>query len=463
MTPTLRPYQAQAVAAIRQAYQQRHRAVLFVLPTGGGKTVVFSHIAEQAAAKGSRICILVHRQELLRQASASLQALGVHHGLISPRHAVDLSAPVQVASVQTMARRLHKLPASLFQLLVIDEAHHSNAGTWAKVLHHFHAARVLGVTATPCRGDGRGLGEWYSAMVLGPSPADLTAAGYLAPARVLAPPGPSLVGLRKRMGDYDLAQAGSILQQGQAMGDCLAHYRRYLDGQTAIAFCCSVAHAAAVAELFASHGVAAASIDGTMDGPTRERLLSDLGAGRLKVLTSCALIGEGVDVPSVGGCILLRPTQSVSLHLQMIGRCLRPQPGKTAMILDHVGNYQRLGHHLEGREWTLDGKIVRPKDAAPSVKVCPKCFSALASASPRCPECGHQFAPERRELQHVDGELVELQQVERRREQAQAATLEELIAIGKRRGMKNPHGWARHVMAARSLRSGKARVREVVA
>jgi DNA repair protein RadD len=466
MSVQLRPYQLDAVHQIRDAFHQRHRAVLFVLPTGGGKTVIFSHIAEQAAAKGSRICILVHRQELLRQASTSLQSLGVRHGLISPRHSMDLSAHVQVASVQTLARRLHRLPASLFQLLVVDEAHHSNAGTWARVLDHFQAARVLGVTATPCRTDGRGLGEWYSHMVQGPTAAELTAAGFLAPARVLAPPGPSLVGLRKRMGDYDMSQAGQILQAGQAMGDCLAHYRRYLDGQTAIAFCCSVAHAEAATQLFASHGVPAASIDGTMDGPTRERLLADLAAGRLKVLTSCALIGEGVDVPSVSGCILLRPTQSVSLHLQMIGRCLRPQLWKTAVVLDHVGNYQRLGHHLEQREWTLEGTPKKDRDQAPSVKVCPKCFAAMASVARACPECGHEFVPERRELQHVDGELVELQQVERRQrrmEEGQAQTYEELVALGKARGMKHPHGWARHRMQARSQRVGRMRVREVIA
>jgi DNA repair protein RadD len=171
MTPTLRPYQSAAVDQIRESYRRGHRSTLFVLPTGGGKTVVFSHIAEQAAAKGSRICILVHRQELLRQASTSLTSLGVRHGLISPRHAMDLSQMVQVASVQTLARRLHKLPPSAFNLLVVDEAHHSNAGTWAKVLAHFQAARVLGVTATPCRCDGRGLGEWYQSMVLGPTAA----------------------------------------------------------------------------------------------------------------------------------------------------------------------------------------------------------------------------------------------------------------------------------------------------
>jgi DNA repair protein RadD len=221
-----------------------------VLPTGGGKTVVFSHIAEQAAGRGNRICVLVHRQELLRQASASLTSLGVRHGLIAASRSMDLSrtgAGRQRADPGPAAAQAACRP--MFQLLVIDEAHHSNAGTWAKVLST-SSARVLGVTATPCRSDGRGLGEWYSAMVLGPTPAELTEQGFLAAARVLAPPGPSLVGLRKRMGDYDLNQAGQILQAGQAMGDCLAHYRRYLDGQTAIAFCCSVAHAEAVAELF---------------------------------------------------------------------------------------------------------------------------------------------------------------------------------------------------------------------
>jgi superfamily II DNA or RNA helicase len=517
MTPTLRPYQTQAVAEIREAFRQRQRSVLFVLPTGGGKTVLFSHITRETAARGNRVCVLVHRQELLRQASASLRALDVPHGLIAANRSMDLSQSVQVASVQTLARRLHRIPREFFQLLVVDEAHHSNAGTWARVLEHCHRARVLGVTATPCRCDGRGLGEWYGAMVLGPSPAELTDAGFLAPARVLAPPGPSLQGLRKRMGDFDMRQASEMLGSGQAMGSPLAHYRQHLDGRTAIAFCCSVAHAEAVARLFNDHGIAAASIDGTMDSATREQLLADLGADRLKVLTSCSLIGEGVDVPSVAGCILLRPTQSVSLHLQMIGRCLRPQDGKQAVILDHVGNTQRLGHHLEEREWSLEGTPKKDREKAPSVKVCPACFSAMPSAKPICPDCGHQFVPERRELEHVEGELVEVQRQDKglqpgdevfvnlgsgwrggfvvesldnkdritvrarkedgtlgahistpakdvqailpfRREQSTATTLEQLIDVGKRRGMKNPRGWARHVLAARQTKGHWSRV-----
>ena len=399
----LRPYQTQLVTEIRGQYQLGHKAVLSVLPTGGGKTVCFAHIAQAASVKGNRVLILVHRAELLDQASRAIPA---PHGIIAAGRAMDLSHTVQVASVQTVARRLHLLPRDFFQLLVVDEAHHTTAGTWAKVVAHFSQAKLLGVTATPIRGDGRGLGEHYQAMVQGPTAAELTSEGYLAPARVLAPPGFDSAGLRKRMGDFDTKQAEQRV--GTIMGDCLGHYRKHLSGQTAIAFCCSVAHAEAVAALFQSAGIAAASIDGTMDASTRRELLQRLAVGDLKVLTSCALIGEGVDVPSVGGCILLRPTASVGLHLQMIGRCLRPQPGKTAVVLDHVGNTLRLGHHLEERDWTLDGLRKRDREAAPSVKVCPQCFATSPSTAQVCRDCGHVFAPpERREIKVVDGELVE--------------------------------------------------------
>jgi superfamily II DNA or RNA helicase len=443
----LRPYQQQLVTDIRLQYQLGHRKVLMVLSTGGGKTCIFSHIAQSAARKGNRVLIAVHRQELLDQACRSLP---MPHGVIAANRAMDLSAAVQVASVQTLARRLHKLPRDFFQLVIIDEAHHSNAGTWAKVLEHFHQAHLLGVTATPIRLDGRGLGEHYQAMVEGPSAAWLTDNGYLAPARVLAPPGFDTTGLRKRMGDFDTKEAEHRI--GTIMGDCLSHYRKHLDGQTAIAFCCSVAHAEAVAALFQCNGIPAASIDGSMDAGTRRELLSDIGTGRIKVLTSCALIGEGVDVPSVGGCILLRPTASTSLHLQMIGRCLRPSPGKAAaVVLDHVGNTLRLGHHLEPREWTLEGLAKRDREKAPSVKVCPSCFATSMSAAQVCRECGHVFAPqEARELQQVEGELVEVQRQQQRRQQGTAQSLDDLRQLAQQRGYKR--GWAERVYQARLLK-----------
>jgi len=336
------------------------------------------------------------------------------------------------------------LPRDFFQLLVVDEAHHTTAKSWDDCIQHFQAAKLLGVTATPIRSDGRGLGAHYQAMVQGPTAAELTDAGFLAPARVLAPPGFNATGLRKTMGDFDTKQAEQRV--GTIMGDCIGHYRKHLAGQTAIAFCCSVAHAEAVAALFMGAGIPAASIDGTMSNEQRRDLLQALGTGRIRVLTSCALIGEGVDVPSVGGCILLRPTASVALHLQMIGRCLRPQPGKRAVVLDHVGNTLRLGHHLEPRDWTLDGIPKRDHEQAPSVKVCPSCFATAASAAQTCSECGHRFSPEVRELKQVDGELQELA-VTRRREQGSAQSLDDLRQLAQQRGYKR--GWAERVYEAR--------------
>jgi superfamily II DNA or RNA helicase len=457
VTIELRPYQLEAVAGVRDAYGRGRRRVLFVMPTGSGKTTVFSYITNGAAAKGNRVLLLVHRVELLDQASARLLQMGVRHGLIAAGRSMNLAAPVQLASVQTLARRLHHLPPDHFQLVIVDEAHHATAGTWRNTLGHFSHARVLGVTATAVRTDGRGLGEMFDEMVLGPSSAWLTDQGYLAPSRVFAPPiGFSAKGLRKRMGDFDMKQASEELGGRSIMGDAVSHYRRHLSGQTAIAFCCSVAHAEAVAEAFRGQGVSAASIDGTMDAVTRRGLIEALGRGELKVLTSCSLIGEGVDVPSVAGCILLRPTQSLSLHLQMIGRCLRPQDGKTAVILDHVGNIQRLGHHLDDQDWTLEGVKKKEKEKAPSVKVCPRCFAAMSSQASRCGECGHEFVVEKRQLVTVAGELQEVDRQAlaraRKREQGSAQTLEQLIQVGHERGMKNPRGWARHVLAARQAK-----------
>jgi superfamily II DNA or RNA helicase len=459
MTVSLRPFQTAAVAEIRGALMSGHRAVLFVLPTGGGKTFTFVHIAEQAAIRGNRVCILVHRQELVDQASRSLHAIGCNHGIIAAGYRQDLRQGVQVASVQTLARRLHIIPPDFFQLLIVDEAHHAVAGTWAKVLAAMPRARVLGVTATPERLDGRGLGDQFSAMVQGPDAAWLTAEGFLVAARVFAPPGIDLTSVKRfdtRKGRHD---ADDILRQGQAMGDAVSHYRRTIEPHhngTAIAFCCSVAHAEAVAEAFRAQGIPAATLDGSMDRGVRRRTIADLGAGVLKVLTSCDIISEGTDIPSVTGAILLRPTDSLGLHLQQVGRVLRPCPGKDhAVVNDHVGNTLRHGLPTDPRDWSLEG---RPKgrgrkasDAIP-IRICPACFSAIPSAANPCPECGHEVPVARRELVTVAGDLREMTGAElrrqERREVVRARTRDELEALARSRGYRP--GWVAHMLAARS-------------
>ena len=454
MPVSLRPYQVQLLDDIRAAMRQGHRRILAVMPTGAGKGTTIGAMVASAAAKGKQTLVLAHRAELIEQLSKTASQWDVPHGVIQANRSMDLSAPVQIGSVQTVARRLYKLPAP--DIIIQDEAHHLVSGnTWGKIIDRWPDAYLIGKTATPTRLSGEGLGAgqggYFTAIVLGPSAQWLTDNGYLASARVFGPPGFDTTGLRKRMGDFDTREAEHRI--GTIMGDCLSHYRKHLDGQTAIAFCCSVAHAEAVARLFISAGIPAASIDGSMTSEQRRDLLQALGTGRIKVLTSCALIGEGVDVPSVGGCILLRPTASTSLHLQMIGRCLRPSPGKAAaVVLDHVGNTLRLGHHLEPREWTLDGLAKRDREQAPSVKVCPVCFATTMSAAQVCRECGHVFAPqETRELKQVDGELREIA-VLKRRQQGTAQSLQDLIALGQSRGYKNAVAWAKHVMYARSQR-----------
>jgi superfamily II DNA or RNA helicase len=459
MAVNLRPFQATAVTEIRGAFMAGHRRILFVLPTGGGKTFTFVYIAEQAAIRGNRVCILVHRQELVDQASRSLHAIGCEHGIIAAGYRQDLRHTVQVASVQTLARRLHTLPADFFQLLIVDEAHHAVAGTWAKILAAMPRAHVLGVTATPERLDGRGLGDQFSVLIEGPDAAWLTQEGFLVPARTFAPPGIDLSGVRRfdtKKGKHD---SEDRLRQGQAMGDAVTHYRRTIEDHhngTAIAFCISVAHAEAVAEAFRSQGISAARLDGSSDRGVRKRLINDLGTGQLKVLTSCDIISEGTDIPSVTGAILLRPTDSLGLYLQQVGRVLRPCPGKEhAIINDHVGNSHRHGLPTDPRDWSLEGrpkgKPRKPSDALPT-RVCPACFVTQPAAQLTCDCCGHAIDPPKpRELTIVDGTLQELPAavVARRRqaEVGQARTREELEAIRLERGYSR--GWTDHILRAR--------------
>lgn len=460
MKVTLRNYQEQGVNALRPLYAAGTRSALYVLPTGGGKTVIFSHIAERAALLGNRIAVLVHRQELVDQTSRSLTSIGVRHGVIAAGRPMDLTRSVQVASVQTLVRRLAKIPPDYFGLLIVDEAHHAVAGSWAKVIDYFGRARVLGVTATPERLDGRGLGDKFQAMVQGPDAGWLTDQGFLAPARVFAPPSQLDMGsVRKLGGDYRMDEAEAALQRAGIMGDAVTHYQRHLAHGTAIAFCCSVAHAQAVAEAFNAAGISSAVVDGTLHPDVRRHMIADLGSGRIRVLASCQIISEGTDVPSVTGAILLRPTQSLSLYLQQVGRCLRPAPGKTeAVILDHVGNTLTHGLPTDPRQWTLEGRPKRQRDnTAPPVKVCPSCFAAIPSAAQVCPCCHHAFEVKRGELKVIEGDLVEVDPEELRRmrnqERAKAQTLEDLQALAAQRGYSP--GWAHHVWQARQNRHGR--------
>lgn len=450
---TPRPYQSKLIADLRQSMRSNRR-VLLHLPTGGGKTFIASTIAKGAAAKGKRVIFLVHRIELLEQASLTFTDEGIDHGVIVAGQPTP-DAKIMVAMAPTLVRRLGNIIAP--DLVFVDEAHHAAAGTWATILAAFPQAWVVGLTATPCRLDGKGLRGQFNDMVMGPSVGDLMAGGFLAPYRAFAPSTPNMSGVHTRAGDFVVADMEDDLCRSTVVGDVVAHYQRLATGRRAIMFAASIRHSRALVEAFAAAGVAAEHLDGNTPAAVRASTIADFAAGRLSVLSNVGLFGEGFDVPAVEAVILARPTKSLSLHLQMIGRALRTAPGKTeAIVLDHAGNLQRLGFPDDDFTWSLDGveKKKRKAGDAETIKQCPECY-AVHRPAPTCPECGHSYAPQPREVEEVDGELQEVTRdtaPRMRDEQAECRTLDDLIRLGIRRGMKNPHGWARHVWRARQGR-----------
>jgi superfamily II DNA or RNA helicase len=375
-------------------------------------------------------------------------------------------APVQVLSIQTAIRRLPRLGP--VDLVIADEAHHATSQSWRTVLDARPTARLLGVTATPTRTDGTGLADLFDVLHCGPDMATLTRQGYLAPYRAFGPPladatRAALSHVHTRMGDYAVGELSDVMEQGTVLGDAVEHYQRLAAGRPAMVFCVSVRHAELTAAAFQQAGFRFASVDGSMDVRERDRRLAGIIDGSLQGLTSCDLISEGVDVPGVEVAILLRPTQSLILHLQQIGRALRPMPGKTALILDHAGNLARHGFPDDPREWSLEGTRKRkPGERLPPMQRCPSCYAVFSIARAACPECGFAF-PERvredgptvragslRELTAEDREASRLKREAAAREVRQARTREALEAIARAR--KYHSGWVDHILRTRGAR-----------
>ena len=449
MITDLRSYQANDSGRIRAEFEDGAMSVLYQLATGGGKTVVFSFIAKAAAALQTRTAILVHRDALLLQASRSLSDCGVPHGIIAPGHSRTRDL-VQVASVQTLARRL---ALHQFDFLVMDEAHHAVAGSWRKIVAAMPSARILGVSATPCRTDGRGLDDIFERMVQGPSIEELIEQNYLVPPVVYAPGRRlDLAQVRTRAGDYDRNQLGAAMDRPKITGDAVEHYLKICPGVPAIVFCVSVQHAQDVAADFQAAGVKAASIHGKMELEEIRAATAGLSSGRVEVLTSCDLISEGFDAPAVGCAILLRPTKSEALYIQQVGRALRPAPGKKeAFILDHADNWTRHGLPDDERAWSLEGQKKRRRGATgPLVRQCPKCFGCHKPA-PVCPLCGHVYQAYPRALEQVAGELQRVDaaafKAKRRELIKNARTLSDLHAVARQLGYKP--GWASIVFQRR--------------
>ena len=353
----LRDYQQDLLAQVFEAFNQ-HRRVMLQLPTGAGKTVLFSAIANELISLGYKVLVLAHRTELILQAADKLATVtGSPIGIIKAGIKPNYQAPIQVASVQSLKRRLHHLNPEEFGLVVIDEAHHSTAATYRHALDRFNAAYQLGCTATPIRTDGTGFNDLFDTLICGPTIKDLIAGNYLSKFKLYASANPMATkGARTKQGDFvskDIAKLNPVVELA---GDLIQSYRQYANGKSCLVFCVNVAHSKAIAQRYCDAGISAAHLDGTTPKEERAEILAKFRQGQIKVITNCALFTEGLDVPSLEVVQIAKPTQSLSLWLQINGRVLRIFEGKEhAIILDHTNGHAIHGLPTRRRLWSLYG------------------------------------------------------------------------------------------------------------
>lgn len=438
----LRDYQQDLYDKTKTAFRHGSKRVLVTVGCGAGKSYIFAKMAEQA--KGP-VLVLTHRRELLEQTGRLFRENGI---------------TARIEMILTEANRLgqNEPPA----LIITDEAHLSRSNSWMKVLDYYNT-HTVGFTATPVRLDGKPLGDIYDELVTGVSVQWLIDNNRLAPYEYYAPTAVETDGLRVQAGDYVIKDLEQLMSDRAIYSDVLKSWERLAKGQKTIAYCVSVKHAKETAEMFCKAGYHAVEIDGNTPPKKRAEIMQDFRDGKIMVLCNVGIISEGVSIDDVSCCLLLRPTESHALYWQQGMRAMRYQPGKVATIIDCVGNYSRNPLFDAEVEWSLTQSIrKKPRINAEGdfrIRTCPKCFKVFKTASV-CPYCGEEYPLHQREIKaHEAVELAritarEAEEAERkrkqaRREQGKAQTFEELLALGRAKGYKNPAYWAQQVLRGR--------------
>ena len=444
MSMQLRDYQQELYRGTVEAFKQGFRRPLVVAPCGAGKSYLF---AEMIRKTRGEVLVLTHRQELQKQHLVLLQELGITNA--------------RVSMILTETNRLGQYPKPA--LIITDEAHLSRSNSWMKVIDYYDTYTV-GLTATPVRLDNKPLGDIYDKLIVGVDTRWLIENQRLAPYEYYAPTLVEADGLRKVAGDYVTGDLEQLMTRRAIYGDEVKTYLRLAPGERSIAYCVSVRHARETAEAFRAAGIRAEAISAGTPGGRRAEILEDFRAGRITVLCNVGIISEGVSINEVSCCMLLRPTESIALGIQQMMRCMRYMPGKTAKIIDFVGNYTRVGLPDEDREWSLKTQMVRKKQLNEQgdfyIRSCPECFMTFQTA-PVCPYCGHVYPLKPREIEaHKEIELQRISAEEAQRvaeakrksraEQGRAQSFEELVKLGRQRGYKNPAFWAAQIMRGRN-------------
>jgi superfamily II DNA or RNA helicase len=356
MTYQLRLYQSELLDRIYSHWQSNQRRVMVQLPTGGGKTILFGAVAKDFSHHSKRVLILAHREELVKQAAEKVEAIaGVPVGIIKAGYPFLPFLGVQVASVQTLANRLDK--SGEFDLVIVDEAHHSTAGTYRKVFETFPDAYLLGVTATPIRLNGSGFRDLFDELVCGITVKELIDQGHLSKFKLFADPHPMTTkGARRKSGDFRAGDVAKLNDPIELSGNLINSYRRHADGKSCVVFAVNVTHSQTIADRYNQQGIPAIHLDSNTPSQMRADAIERFKCGELKVISNCALFDEGLDIPALEVVQIAKPTGSLSRWLQMVGRSLRTCEGKEhAIIIDHTKNWAIHGLPTQPRVWTLDG------------------------------------------------------------------------------------------------------------
>ena len=439
-----------------------HGSVLMRADTGFGKTVCAAFIANKSFKNKKRLYFICHRQELLLQTAKTFAKNGLPFSYIANGHTYNPMASIQICSIDTLKNRYKKLPIP--DLVIWDECAHAGAAGWARVKEYYSDSYHLGLTATPQRLDGKGLGKWFDIIVDETNMAELIKLGYLSDYKIFAPSKPSLSGVHTRMGDYNQAETAAIMDNAHLTGDIVKHWKKLANGMKTVVFAINIEHSMHIVDSFNASGVRAVHIDANTPKAERKDLCIKFAQGYYDVISNCSIFSEGWDIAAqtdidvtIECVISARPTKSLSMWLQMCGRALRKKDYH-AIIIDHASNAMLHGLPCQDREWSLEGDPNQGKkksDDDVAIKECPKCY-AVHKPAPACPNCGHVYEVEVREITHVEGDLQELSKEEvrvaARKEQGGAGSIEELIALGRKRNYKNPAKWAAHIFTARQAK-----------
>jgi DNA repair protein RadD len=398
----LRPYQQKSFDDVRNAFAAGNNRVFLSMPTGAGKTVVFSSMAESAYAKGRTTWICLPRKELLDQSSRTLSKIGVPHGRISAGRKESRAFSLHLVSSNTLIRRWDKI-INPPDFIIMDEAH-LYYDRQREICDRYPTAKIIGVSASPERLDGRGLSDIYDTLIEGPNVKELVEQGYLCHVDYYAPRLEGLSDLHRKGLDYDETELAALMARRKVYGKAVDHYRQHADGKTALVFARSVDEAEKIALEFRNHGYKFETVSAKTPSKLRSEILSALESGEINGVVNCEVATYGLDVPRIECVILLRPTLSKALSVQMIGRGLRTshETGKEkCIILDHVNMIDEFGHPFQPYTWQFDGWEKRKRETDPSIrlKLCPETFMYCTRSS--CVGCPNNTKERKSKAEHV--------------------------------------------------------------